>query len=63
MKLAKEMGPGHTIVTILYDLDTRYQSKMYNVKFCVRRICPIQNGWMKAPPPLMSLGFQTSLCN
>jgi len=33
IKLAKEMGPGHTIVTILCDLGTRYQSKIFNVDF------------------------------
>ena len=29
-RLAKEMGPGHTIVTILCDSGTRYQSKLFN---------------------------------
>lgn len=33
IKLAKELGPGHTIVTILCDLGTRYQSKVFNVDF------------------------------
>lgn len=33
IKLAKELGPGHTIVTILCDLGTRYQSKVFNVEF------------------------------
>ena len=33
VRLAKELGPGHTIVTILCDLGTRYQSKLYNVDF------------------------------
>ncbi|KAI9132754.1 cysteine synthase A [Acaryochloris sp. CCMEE 5410] len=28
--LAKEMGPGHTIVTVLCDSGTRYQSKLFN---------------------------------
>lgn len=40
MKLAKEMGPGHTIVTILCDLGTRYQSKMYNVEFLRQKGLP-----------------------
>ncbi|MGV6819551.1 MAG: cysteine synthase A [Parvularcula sp.] len=30
MQLAREMGPGHTIVTVLCDLGNRYQSKLYN---------------------------------
>jgi len=33
MKLAKELGPGHTIVTILCDFGSRYQSKMFNPAF------------------------------
>ncbi|NES83042.1 MAG: cysteine synthase A, partial [Moorea sp. SIO2B7] len=28
--LAKEMGPGHTIVTVLCDSGTRYQSRLFN---------------------------------
>jgi len=30
IRLAKELGPGHTIVTILADSGTRYQSKLFN---------------------------------
>ncbi len=33
MRMAKEMGPGHTIVTILCDYGNRYQSKLYNAEF------------------------------
>ena len=33
MHLAREMGPGNTIVTILCDYGTRYQSKLYNPAF------------------------------
>ncbi|UWR13042.1 cysteine synthase A [Sulfitobacter mediterraneus] len=33
IRLAKEMGPGHTIVTILCDFGTRYQSKLFNPDF------------------------------
>jgi cysteine synthase A len=33
IRMAKEMGPGHTIVTILADSGTRYQSKMFNPAF------------------------------
>jgi len=33
IKLAKELGPGHTIVTILCDFGSRYQSKMFNPAF------------------------------
>ena len=33
VRLAHQMGPGHTIVTILCDYGTRYQSKLFNVDF------------------------------
>ena len=33
IRLAKEMGPGHTIVTLLCDYGTRYQSKLFNPAF------------------------------
>ena len=33
VRMAKEMGPGHTIVTILCDYGTRYQSKLWNPEF------------------------------
>jgi cysteine synthase A len=33
IRMAKEMGPGHTIVTVLCDYGTRYQSKLFNPVF------------------------------
>ncbi|MEM6620470.1 MAG: cysteine synthase A [Pseudomonadota bacterium] len=33
MRMAKDMGPGHTIVTILCDYGTRYQSRLFNPDF------------------------------
>ena len=33
IRLAREMGPGHTIVTLLCDYGTRYQSKLFNPEF------------------------------
>jgi len=41
IRMAKDMGPGHTIVTILCDYGTRYQSKMYNVDFLREKGLPI----------------------
>lgn len=35
--LAKQLGPGHTIVTILCDSGTRYQSKLYNPKWLAEK--------------------------
>ncbi len=40
IKLAKQMGPGHTIVTVLADYGQRYQSKMFNPAFLKERNLP-----------------------
>lgn len=40
-KLAQQLGPGHTIVTVLCDSGTRYQSKMYNSDFLKSKNLPI----------------------
>jgi len=40
IRLAREMGPGHTIVTILCDYGTRYQSKMFNPGFLKEKGLP-----------------------
>ena len=41
MRLAKEMGPGHTIVTILCDYGARYQSKLFNPAFLRSKNLPV----------------------
>ncbi|MHB2264845.1 cysteine synthase A [Aliihoeflea sp. PC F10.4] len=46
IRMAKEMGPGHTIVTILCDYGTRYQSKMFNPDFLRSKNLPVP-GWME----------------
>ena len=40
-KLAKEMGPGKTIVTILCDHGKRYASKIFNKEFLKSKNLPI----------------------
>ena len=40
VRLAKQMGPGHTIVTILADYGNRYQSKLYNPELLVEKELP-----------------------
>jgi cysteine synthase A len=37
VKIAQEMGPGHTIVTILCDGGGKYQSRLYNPAFLAER--------------------------
>src|SRR5438067_1270874 len=41
IRLAKDMGPGHTIVTILADYGTRYQSKLFNPEFLREKGLPV----------------------
>jgi len=41
IRLAKEMGPGHTIVTVLADSGTRYQSKLFNPEFLRSKKLPV----------------------
>ncbi len=45
MRLAKDMGPGHTIVTMLCDSGTRYQSKMFNPTFLASKGLPVPD-WL-----------------
>jgi cysteine synthase A len=49
MRLARDLGPGHTIVTILCDYGTRYQSKLYNPAFLREKGLPVPN-WLDGPP-------------
>ncbi len=46
IRLARLMGPGHTIVTILADSGTRYQSKLFNPAFLKERDLPVP-GWLQ----------------
>jgi len=41
IRLAKELGPGHTIVTVLCDYGTRYQSKLFNPAFLRSKNLPV----------------------
>jgi cysteine synthase A len=45
IRLAKELGPGHTIVTVLCDFGTRYQSKLFNPAFLISKGLPTP-GWL-----------------
>jgi cysteine synthase A len=46
IRLAKELGPGHTIVTILADYGTRYQSKLFNPEFLREKGLPVPE-WLE----------------
>jgi cysteine synthase A len=49
MRMAREMGPGHTIVTILCDYGTRYQSKLFNPEFLREKGLPTPR-WLDEAP-------------
>jgi cysteine synthase A len=49
MALARELGPGHTIVTILCDGGARYASKLFNPEFLRARGLPVP-AWLDRPP-------------
>lgn len=46
IRMAREMGPGHTIVTILCDYGTRYQSKLFNPTFLREKGLPVPD-WLE----------------
>ena len=45
IRMAKDMGPGHTIVTILCDYGSRYASKLFNPDFLRSKDLPVPS-WM-----------------
>ncbi len=45
MKVARELGPGHTVVTVLCDFGTRYQSKLFNPAFLRSKNLPVPD-WL-----------------
>jgi cysteine synthase A len=46
IRLARDLGPGHTIVTVLCDFGTRYQSKMFNPAFLRDKGLPVPD-WLE----------------
>ena len=48
IRMAREMGPGHTIVTVLCDYGSRYQSKIYNPAFLREKGLPVPD-WLDSP--------------
>jgi cysteine synthase A len=52
IRLAKDLGPGHTIVTILCDYGMRYQSKLFNPAFLRGKDLPVPE-WMDRTPDIV----------
>ncbi|AWD23157.1 cysteine synthase A [Fuscovulum blasticum] len=55
IRMAREMGPGHTIVTILCDYGSRYQSKIYNPVFLREKGLPVPEWLARGARPLPSV--------
>jgi cysteine synthase A len=51
VKLARELGPGHTIVTMLCDYGTRYHGKLFNPEFLREKDLPVPQ-WLMAGEPV-----------
>ena len=49
VRLARDLGPGHTIVTVLCDFGTRYQSKLFNPDFLKDKNLPVPEWMTKGP--------------
>jgi len=49
IRLARELGPGHTIVTMLCDFGSRYQSKLFNPDFLRSKELPVP-AWLERTP-------------
>ena len=57
IRLAREMGPGHTIVTILCDWGSRYQSRLFNPAFLREKGLPVPD-WMEAEAADLPVVFE-----
>jgi len=49
IRLAGDLGPGHTVVTVLCDFGTRYQSKLFNPQFLRSKNLPVP-AWIERKP-------------
>ncbi len=54
-RLARDLGPGHTIVTVLADYGTRYQSRLFNPKFLRDKGLPVPEWLEREPAPTPSV--------
>jgi cysteine synthase A len=52
IRLARKLGPGHTIVTVLADGAQRYASRLFNPAFLRSKNLPVPE-WLEAGSPLV----------
>jgi len=48
IRVARSLGPGHVVVTILCDSGSRYQSKLFNPEFLRSKDLPVPS-WLSEP--------------
>src|SRR6202000_1642034 len=56
IRMAKDLGPGHTIVTGLCDYGNRYQSKLFNPNFLRDKGLPVP-AWLTAPKAVQKVPY------
>lgn len=59
VRLARDLGPGRIIVTVLCDYGTRYQSKLFNADFLRSKELPVP-AWLEHRNPLVGEAFERS---
>jgi cysteine synthase A len=57
MRMARDMGPGHNIVTILCDYGSRYQSKLFNPAFLRSKNLPVPD-WLDGDERILPSVFK-----
>lgn len=57
IRMAREMGPGNTIVTVLCDYGTRYQTKLFNPDFLRVKGLPVPD-WLSRTAPVLPEVFE-----
>src|SRR6201996_2162148 len=57
VRMARDLGPGHTIVTVLCDYGNRYQSKLFNPQFLADKGLPAPD-WLTKPRSPISVPFE-----
>jgi cysteine synthase len=57
IRMARELGPGHRIITMLADYGTRYQSKLFNPEFLKSKDLPVPE-WLDRPAPELPAVFE-----
>ena len=59
VRLARQLGPGHMIVTVLCDYGTRYQSKLFNPGFLRSKGLPVPS-WLERSSPRVQQAMEQS---